>query len=608
MLAKIPPKRGDARSSFRSLIEYVTRIDEGQTADIETFTNCLSLETAHVEMRAVADRSARVRDPVLHFVISWREGEQPNVAQLHEAGRTALEALSMPPDAHQYVFAVHRDTDNVHLHVVANRVSLDSGRAVHPGLGYLKLDRCMRELELRQGWQHDRGPYAVVDRGGQRVIERDRTHRMERPSQPARARDMEAFGGMESLATYVNGAPKQAVLAALKQPGVTWQDVHEALARHGLELRIKGQGLAIVAKGRDDLTPLKASSVHEHLGRGKLEKRLGPWVEPIRAIRVSSAERRYLEREIDGARAVRREARARMRADLRASYERDRTKQQRGFDTARQQMRTRHRNDYRALLDRHRQARERIRNSGMRSVERKAAYSISAFERARELEILREQQEEERAALMRPQSYREWVEMRAKEGDEAAIAQLRGWTYAARRRRKQPVEPERRNRITGLFGDDLDPLPPKRVRVMEHWTWRVDTASGNVDYLREGARQFTDEGWGVVFASNAAQWDAMLTGLLLARQKFGSTIDVSGSEEFRERTAMVVVTYRLNITFGDEALEARRKQLMQAREQCEHAREAQRTLPAPQPPRVVDRLPESQLAPNPERSSDGPER
>ncbi|RQR38978.1 MULTISPECIES: TraI/MobA(P) family conjugative relaxase [unclassified Burkholderia] len=607
MLAKIPPKRGDARSSFRSLIEYVTRTDEGQTSDIETFTNCLSLETAHAEMHAVADRSARVRDPVLHFVISWREGEQPNAAQVREAGRTALEVLGMPPDAHQYVFAVHRDTDNVHLHVVANRVNLDTGRAVHPGLSYLKLDRCMRELELRQDWQHDRGPYVIVDHGDQHVVERDRTHRKERPLQPARARDLEVFSGMESLATYVSGAPKQEVLAALKKPGVTWQDVHEALARHGLELRIKGQGLVFAAKGRDDLTPVKASSVHEHLGRGKLEKRLGPWVEPIRVIRVSSAERQYLEREIDGARAVRREARARMRADLRASYELDRTKQQRDFDTARQQMRTRHRNDHRALLDRHRQVRERIRSSGMRSVERKAAYSVSAFERARELEILREQQEGERVALPRPQTYREWVEMRVREGDEAAIAQLRGWAYAARRRRKQLVEPERRNRITGLFGDDRDPLPPKRVQVMEHWTWRVDTASGNVDYLHEGARQFTDEGWGVVFASDAAQWDAMLTGLLLARQKFGSAIDVSGSEDFRERTVMLVVAYRLNVTFGDEALEVGRKQLMQAREQREHAREAQRTFPVP-PQRAGDRLQEPQPVPNPEQSSDGLER
>ncbi|WP_199543105.1 TraI/MobA(P) family conjugative relaxase [Paraburkholderia kururiensis] len=604
MLAKIPPKRGDARSSFRSLIAYVTRTDEAQAAGIETFTNCLSLETAHAEMRAVADRSARVRDPVFHFVISWREGEQPEPEQVFEAGRAALGALGMAPDAHQHVFAIHRDTGNVHLHVVVNRVSIGTGRAVHPGLSYLKLDRCMRELELRQGWQPDRGPYAVVERDGQPVIGRDRTHREVQPARPSRARDMEAFTGMESLATYVSGEPERDVLAALKRSDATWQDVHEALARHGLELRVKGQGLAIYAKDRDDLTPVKASSVHEQFGRGRLEKRLGPWVEPMRMIRVSNAGRRYVEREIDGTRTARREARAHMRAELRARYDREHTQQRREFDTARQQMRARHRDDYRALLERHQRVRERIRSSGMTSVERKAAYSVSAFERARELEVLRGQQWAEREALTRPQTYREWVGMMAQQGDEAAIAQIRGWAYAARRRRRKPEEPGRRNRITGLFGDDLDPLPPKRAQVLENWTWHVDTATGNVGYLREGTRQFTDEGWGVVFDSDGAQWDTMLAGLLLARQKFGPQIDVTGSEAFRERTAVLAVTCRIDVTFGDEALEARRLQLARAQRQREHVREAKGTRQNQRDNRSLEPKPESMPTP----SADGPER
>ena len=599
MLAKVPIKRCDAGSSFRTLIAYVTRTGDEPVLDIDTFTNCLSLQTAPAEMQAVAARSARVRDPVFHVVISWRAGEQPDREQAFDAGRAALEALGMAPDAHQHVFAIHRDTDNVHLHVAVNRVSLETGRAVHPGLSYLKLDRCMRELERRQGWQPDRGPYAVIERDGQITIERERS--TARPARPARARDMEAFSGIESLASYVRGALTRDVLAALNQPGATWQDVHEVLARHGLELRVKGQGLAIYVKARDDLTPVKASSVHEQLGGGKLQKRLGPWVEPMRAIRVSSAERRYLEREIDPVRAARCEARAQMRAESRARYERDLAQQRGEFDTTRRQMRIRHQVDYRTVLERHRRVREQIRASRMPRAERKAAYSVSAFERMRELEALRDQQERERGALTRPQTYREWVEMRAGEGDEAAIAQLRGWTYTARRRHKAPAEPEHRNRITGLFGDDRDPLPPTRVQVLEDWAWRVDTTSGNVDYLRHGERQFTDEGWGVVFGSNAAQWDAMLAGLLLARQKFGSQIDVSGNDDFRERTVVLAVTYRLDVTFGDDILEARRLQLVQAQRQRDRTRvrEAQRT-PTPS-------MDTRSLALMPERSSDGPD-
>ncbi|WP_343675912.1 TraI/MobA(P) family conjugative relaxase [Paraburkholderia heleia] len=615
MLAKVPKKRGDGRTSFRSLVAYVTRA-ENDAADVEVFTNCLSLDTAPSEMRAVANRSARVRDPVFHFVISWRDGEQPDSAQAFEAGHVALDALGMPTDEHQHVFALHRDTDNVHLHVVVNRVNLETGRAMHPGLSYLKLDRCMRELELRQGWQHDRGPYVVVERDGQPVIERDRAHRQEKESRPARARDMEAFAGMESLATYIQGEAKRDVLAVLKESGATWQDVHEALAKHGLELRIRGQGLGIHAKHRDDLTPVKASSLHELLGKGRLEKRLGPWAEPARMIRVSDAERRYLERETDDVRTVRREQRARLRADLRARYDRHHEQQRREYDAARRQMRTRHQAEYRALLERHRIVRGQVRNSGLPAIERKAAYSISAFERARDLEILREQQSEERANLVRPLTYREWVEMMARQGDEAAIAQLRGWAYAERRRHKRQQEPDYRNRITGLLQDDHDPLPPKRARAMERWNWQVDTATGNVDYLRRGERQFTDEGWAVVFRSNDAESDIMLAGLLLARQKFGRDIDVQGNEDFRERTVRLAVEHRVDVRFGDAMMEAQRLNLIRLlaqQEEAERLRAAQKARSVQPRQRMVSEpsglAPKPELAPpSPTLSPDGPDR
>jgi hypothetical protein len=195
--------------------------------------------------------------------------------------------------------------------------------------------------------------------------------------------------------------------------------------------------------------------------------------------------------------------------------------------------------------------------------------------------------------------------MMARQGDEAAIAQLRGWAYAERHRRKQPQEPERRNRITSMFGDDMDPLPPKRAQVMENWTWRVNMATCNVDYLRQGERQLTDEGWGIVFASDAAQWDIMLAGLLFARQKFGPCIDVSGSEDFRERTAVLVVAQRLDITFDDDTLEARRLQLVKVKQQ--QARTAQKTPSATPSQRTASRSPESRPEPKPMPSPDGPE-
>jgi hypothetical protein len=303
-----------------------------------------------------------------------------------------------------------------------------------------------------------------------------------------------------------------------------------------------------------------------------------------------------------------------MRAELRARYDRHHEQQRRECDVMRRQMRTRHQAGYRALLERHRTVRGQIRNSGLPAIERKAAYSVSAFERARDLEILREQQSEERANLARPQTYREWVEMMARQGDEAAIAQLRGWAYAERRRHKRQQEPNYRNRITGLIRDERDPLPPRRARSMEHWSWQVDTATGNVDYLRRGARQFTDEGWVVVFRSNDTEPDIMLAGLLLARQKFGRDIDVQGSEDFRERTVRLAVEHRVDVRFGDAMMEAQRLNLIRLlaqQEEAERLRAAQKAKSVQPRQRMVSEppapAPKPDLAPPPP-SPDGPDR
>ncbi|MEX3916206.1 TraI/MobA(P) family conjugative relaxase [Paraburkholderia sp. BR10872] len=613
MLARVLTKGRDAGRGCRSLISYVMRSAEEGEPEVELLTNCLSLETAHLEMRAVAHRNVRVRGPVFHFVVAWREGEQPHSAQVFEAGRCALEALGMPHGEHQYVFAVHRDTARVHLHVVVNRVNLQTGHAVHPGLSYLKLGRCMRELELRQGWEHDRGPFVVVERDGEPVVERDLpSPGNARHSLPARARDMESFSGIESLATYIGGAPLRDVLAALSRPGVTWQDLHEALAQHALELRIRGRGLAIHAKGRDSLAPVKPSSLDERLGRGSLERRLGPWVEPARVIRVSEAAHHYGERDIDETDAARREARASSWAALRARYADERRCQEHAFKAGMQEMRRRHETQYRELLERHRLVREHIRHGELSSIARRAASSVEAFERARELERLREEQRAERDTLTRAQTYRQWVEMQAQQGDEAAIAQLYGW--ARRRAPRHVTQPPRGNWISATHSPHAYPFPPGRAHVMENWTWRVDTENGNVHYLRQGEQRLTDEGWRVVFESNDAHQDAMLTGLLLARQKFGPRVDVTGSEHFRERTAVLVVKYRLDIQFGDAALEATRQALVREREAQDIARTV-REAPdraAPRAPVVdqsINRSREREPQPMPSQAPvNGPER
>ena len=86
----------------------------------------MSLETAALEMEATAALSARCRDPVYHLIIAYAKHERPTREQVVSDAERLLTAIGM--DDHQYVLAAHRDTDDFHAHVIANRVGAD-GRA-----------------------------------------------------------------------------------------------------------------------------------------------------------------------------------------------------------------------------------------------------------------------------------------------------------------------------------------------------------------------------------------------------------------------------------------------------------------------------------------------
>lgn len=597
MIAKVPvtPQGG---GSFSRLCAYISRADDfigerepvmadDQLATEQTIagdgkqpallTNCLSVETAPAEMVAAAAVNRRVRNPAYHVILSWRAGEEPDDARMFEAGRMALGALGM--DEHQFVMAAHRDTECHHLHVAVNRVHPETGKAVSVQRDFYTLDRTMREIELVQGWSHDHGPYGVVERDGRMMVERVDADIQTKGKQPSPSRDMEVRGH-ESLFSYARGEPHKAVLAVLKQPTAQWQDLHRALGRHGLELREKGQGFAIHAKA-GEITPIKASDVHEDLSKGRLTKRLGPYQPPIRAIAVDTPDVAYdKQREPSRQRQPRdpalREARAVARQDLRQRYETVRAAELADRAKVRLEAGARLRQRLTAVTTTHKADRQRIRDSGASPLLRKALYSVAAMEAAQAREAARATRPE-RAGV---RSYRDWVADRAEEGDQAAIAQLRGWR-SAEQRNYQPVP----DRIMAASAWAMDPLAPAQapldVRRLAH---EIDRRTGDVRYSLNRAHVFTDHGQAVAF-STAGTGDAhaLASGILLAREKFGRTLALTGSEAFKGQAIRIMAERGMDVTLDDPALEQQRQAAVAViREQRLAA-----ARPQPMPERVI---------------------
>jgi hypothetical protein len=54
-------------------------------------------------------------------------------------------------NCNQYAIFRHSNTDNDHIHIVASRIRLDTGKVVHDGWDYLRSEKVLREIEKEYG-------------------------------------------------------------------------------------------------------------------------------------------------------------------------------------------------------------------------------------------------------------------------------------------------------------------------------------------------------------------------------------------------------------------------------------------------------------------------
>ena len=105
-------------------LEYIFR--EGKLGSRLAFHNLCSREpkTIYEEMKVVNDYNSRCRNKFLRIEIGIAPQDEKRLP-VSELMRIAhLFANQMGLDNHQWVAVTHKDTDNRHIHIIANRISL----------------------------------------------------------------------------------------------------------------------------------------------------------------------------------------------------------------------------------------------------------------------------------------------------------------------------------------------------------------------------------------------------------------------------------------------------------------------------------------------------
>lgn len=177
--------------------------------------------------------------------------------------------------------------------------------------------------------------------------------------------------------------------------------------------------------------------------------------------------------------------------------------------------------------------------------ERRAAVSIArTLKEAASIE-LRDQIKQERAELKErfggkpADKYRSWLNQRAQQGDVQALAELR--------RQSAKATPDARtgNHIAGKIDTERAPL----VRPSERLSYEVEQG-GAVTYKDQGKAFMRDDAHGVELIRTNDE-DIELA-LRLAVTSFGKTINLHGTDDFKNQVLNVIVKQGLDVNFKDE--------------------------------------------------------
>ena len=594
-----PKKTNSLNFAFKKVIEYVGRDDDearakGQQPLTEESCGVFNMdadcgtpedrELIWQIMGSDARAASRYKgNPVYHFDVSWMEGEHPTREQLEQTVRHFIDGLGFGKC--QTFWAVHRDTDHDHLHIVVNKVIVypENGTYIiveKPRFDYRELARLAREVELEQGWEHAPGYYVVVEpspgekkimtmkEAASRKLWNEDWLQQKKISRNA-GRAEHNLAGAESFQSWVMMEPAQALHEVIIKPGATWAQAHAVLAQLGISIETKGSGMVVTAMLDDGrVLAAKASQLGKWASKAALEKQLGPFVprqenknsEKI-AQQVQQSLRKTYQQTVwqqrmgsqqqndpVANREARKVGRAAARKALAERFERERavrTKEER--QQKRAALRERHQRERTTLkANLTEQRRQLFRDAKVhhRFVE-PVQLALHARDRAMQLEALQARQVQERKALTESfpkyaATWREWLEQQADHGDEAAQAALRGIRYNEQRKKLKPD-----NAVEGEEEDQQ-----QKAFTVARLKAEIDRRLQLVIYKSaSGATCFVDEGSRIVVKDR--QNDTLEAALRVAAAKYRNQVTITGTAQFREEAARMAARLGINVKDAD---------------------------------------------------------
>jgi hypothetical protein len=576
MIAKVQPSKRKSGSSFKRLLNYLTKEinpETGETllrGDVVMSHNLVGIDTAAAEMKGVESLNPRCNDAVFHYELAWPPGERPSRAAWVDSALYTLNQLGFKE--HQYVLVAHDDKKHFHIHAMVNKVHPETYRAHTPTYSWLTLDGAVRHLEAKYGWSHTPGPMRWDEdrKMAVRVSKAERNAARSAQQHPTgAAAQYEHYHDEESLQSYIRREVAPHVRTLLTRPSTSWEVLHTLLAKYHLSIE-KGEAGGYTVLAIDHTIRVKASDVFRHNFAGKenrkaTERQLGPWREPATSLPPPPAQTGRTTVRNPALRDERREQRLRDRTALMAEYNRYRNQQRavcKGSTAKGREERQR-------ALNELKQRKMEIRALAQPWPAKKILLSEAVAASVIELRALKISTQKTRQDQL-PKNLRTWVAERAAEGDSRAAAQLRGWRYADQRnQRRLDARLETNAMHIGPPPDhdsstDWADLAQQRLAAQQKQQalanqiaapriWKIDRKTGDVSYALNGQVSVIDRGRIVTVLNQDKA--AVLFGLEMAIQKYGSRIACDGSVEWKRMVTKVAAQQGISVQFTDPEMQ-----------------------------------------------------
>lgn len=227
------------------------------SSDLEDAASLIAQLNYRYKQTATARSKNKLRTH--HIIISLNAGEHLSAEQWYEVAESHLKALNL--EEHLAFWAVHKDTDNEHLHLVFSDVNPNNLKINNLSKSHKKWLTLDKKLEERFSLKEDN---------------HEKTHKMTGENL---SDDLEAKTGQQSLFTYIKK------FKTLLDQSKSWTEFHEICLKHNIKCVKLGRGIAFETDDPEKPNKkiyIKGSAFNKwgelKLSLSDLEKRLGAFI------------------------------------------------------------------------------------------------------------------------------------------------------------------------------------------------------------------------------------------------------------------------------------------------------------------------------------------